>query len=97
MSTITTKDGTEIYYNDRGEGPVVTFWHGWPLNAGAWDGQMLFLAQQGYRVIAHDRRSLRRGVQQDTEAAETGLSDQLPDEDPGADPGRPGARPGRIQ
>ena len=58
---------------------------------------MLVLAQQTYRVIAHDRRSLRRGVQEDTEAGETGLSYQLPDEDPGADPGRHGARPGRIQ
>jgi len=97
MSTITTKDGTEIYYKDWGEGPVVTFSHGWPLNTDAWDGQMLFLAQHGYRVLAHDRRSPRRGVQEDTEAAETGLSYQLPDEDPGADPGRHGARPGRIQ
>ena len=44
MSTITTKDGRQIYYKDWGEGPVVTFSHGWPLNADAWDGQMLFLA-----------------------------------------------------
>ncbi len=50
MSTITTKDGTEIYYKDWGKGPVVTFSHGWPLNADAWDGQMLFLAQNGYRA-----------------------------------------------
>jgi len=97
MSTITTVDGTEIYYKHWGEGPVVTFLRGWPLNAGAWDGQMLFLAQQGYRVIARDRRSLRRGVQKDTEAAETGLSYQLPDEDSGADLDRPDTRPGRIQ
>ncbi len=47
MSTITTKDGTEIYYKDWGTGPVVTFSHGWPLNSDAWDGQMLFLAQHG--------------------------------------------------
>ncbi len=97
MSTITTKDGTEICYQDWGEGPVVTFSHGWPPNAGAWDGQMLVLAQHGYRVIVYHRRSLRRGVQEHAEAGETGLSYQLPDEDPGADPGRPGARPGRIQ
>src|SRR5262245_48718126 len=56
MSTIKTKDGTEIYYKDWGEGPVVTFSHGWPLNSDAWNGQMLFLAQHGYRVVAHDRR-----------------------------------------
>ena len=54
MSTITTTDGTEIYYKDWGEGPAVTFSHGWPLSADAWDGQMLFLAQNGYRVVAHD-------------------------------------------
>jgi len=56
MSTITTKDGTTIYYKDWGTGPVVTFSHGWPLNADAWDGQMLFFAQKGFRVVAHDRR-----------------------------------------
>jgi non-heme chloroperoxidase len=56
MSTITTKDGTEIYYKDWGEGPVVTFSHGWPLNSDAWDVQMLYLAQNGFRTIAHDRR-----------------------------------------
>ena len=55
-STIITKDGTEIYYKDWGTGPVVTFSHGWPLNSDAWDGQMLFLAQRGFRVVAHDRR-----------------------------------------
>ena len=63
MSTITTKDGTEIYYKDWGEGPVVTFSHGWPLNADAWDGQMLFLAQNGFRAIAHDRRGHGRSTQ----------------------------------
>ena len=92
MSTITTKDGAGIYHQDWGEGPVVTFSRGRPLNAGAWDGQMLFLAQHGYRVIARDRRSLRRGVQEDTEAGETGLSDQLPGEDSGADLDRPAAQ-----
>ena len=63
MSTITTKDGTEIYYKDWGEGPVVTFTHGWPLSADAWDGQMLFLAQHGYRAVAHDRRGHGRSSQ----------------------------------
>jgi non-heme chloroperoxidase len=63
MSTITTKDGTEIYYKDWGKGPVVTFSHGWPLNADAWDGQMLFLAQNGYRGVALDRRGHGRSSQ----------------------------------
>ena len=63
MSTITTKDGTEIYYKDWGEGPVVTFSHGWPLNADAWDSQMMFLAQNGFRTIAHDRRGHGRSTQ----------------------------------
>ncbi|HKE93854.1 MAG TPA: alpha/beta hydrolase [Povalibacter sp.] len=63
MSTITTKDGTTIYYKDWGSGPVVTFSHGWPLNADAWDGQLLFLSQKGYRVIAHDRRGHGRSGQ----------------------------------
>jgi non-heme chloroperoxidase len=63
MSTITTNDGTEIYYKDWGEGPVVTFSHGWPLNADAWDGQMFFLAQHGFRVVAHDRRGHGRSSQ----------------------------------
>ncbi len=63
MSTITTKDRTEIYYKDWGEGPAVTFSHGWPLNADAWDGQMLFLAQNGFRAIAHDRRGHGRSSQ----------------------------------
>ena len=48
MSTITTKDGTEIYYKDWGNGPVVTFSHGWPLSADAWDGQMQFLVENGF-------------------------------------------------
>ena len=63
MSTITTKDGTTIYYKDWGEGPVVTFSHGWPLNSDMWDGQMLFLAQHGFRVVAHDRRGHGRSSQ----------------------------------
>lgn len=63
MGTITTKDGTTIYYKDWGTGPVVTFSHGWPLNADAWDAQMLFLAQNGFRVVAHDRRGHGRSSQ----------------------------------
>jgi non-heme chloroperoxidase len=63
MSTITVKDGTTIYYKDWGTGPVVTFSHGWPLSSDAWDGQMLFLAQNGFRVIAHDRRGHGRSSQ----------------------------------
>ena len=63
MSIITTKDGTEIYYKDWGEGPAVTFSHGWPLNSDAWDGQMLFLVQNGFRAIAHDRRGHGRSSQ----------------------------------
>lgn len=63
MATITSKDGTEIYYKEWGEGPVVTFSHGWPLSSDAWDGQMLFLAQNGYRVVAHDRRGHGRSSQ----------------------------------
>jgi non-heme chloroperoxidase len=56
MPTITTKDGTQIFYKDGGEGQPIVFSHGWPLTADDWDGQMLFFAQRGYRVIAHDRR-----------------------------------------
>lgn len=63
MSTITTKDGTQIYYKDWGRGPAVVFSHGWPLNADAWDGQMLFLTQNGYRAVAHDRRGHGRSSQ----------------------------------
>ncbi len=63
MNTFTTKDGTTIFYKDWGAGPVVTFSHGWPLSADAWDSQMLFLGQQGYRVIAHDRRGHGRSGQ----------------------------------
>jgi non-heme chloroperoxidase len=66
MSTITTGDGTEIYYKDWGEGPAVTFSHGWPLTADAWDGQMLFLAQHGFRCVAHDRRGHGRSSQPST-------------------------------
>jgi non-heme chloroperoxidase len=63
MSTITTKDGTEIYYKDWGSGPVVAFSHGWPLSADAWDAQMFHLASHGYRCIGHDRRGHGRSSQ----------------------------------
>jgi non-heme chloroperoxidase len=63
MTTITTKDGTHIYYKDWGTGKPVVFSHGWPLDADAWDSQMLFLASKGYRVIAHDRRGHGRSGQ----------------------------------
>ena len=63
MNTITTKDGTSIYFKDWGSGQPVVFSHGWPLNADAWDAQMLFLGQNGYRVIAHDRRGHGRSGQ----------------------------------
>jgi non-heme chloroperoxidase len=61
--TMNMKDGTKIYYKDWGAGPVVVFSHGWPLTADAWDAQMLFLGQQGYRAIAHDRRGHGRSDQ----------------------------------
>jgi non-heme chloroperoxidase len=60
---ITTEDGTRIYYTDWGEGQPVVFSHGWPLNGDAWESQMLFLAQNGYRAIAHDRRGHGRSGQ----------------------------------
>jgi non-heme chloroperoxidase len=77
MSTITTKDGTEIYYKDWGKGPVVTFSHGWPLCADAWDGQMFFLAQKGFRVVAHDRRGHGRSSQTSTGNDMNGYADDL--------------------
>jgi non-heme chloroperoxidase len=63
MSTITTKDGTELYYKDWGTGAPVLFSHGWPLNADSWEGQMHFLAEKGFRCIAHDRRGHGRSSQ----------------------------------
>jgi non-heme chloroperoxidase len=63
MSTITTKDGTQIYYKDWGTGQPIVFSHGWPLTADAWEAQMFFLASHGYRCIAHDRRGHGRSSQ----------------------------------
>ena len=63
MATFTTKDGTSIWYKDWGKGPVVSFSHGWPLSADAWDPQIFHLASNGFRCIAHDRRGHGRSSQ----------------------------------
>jgi len=63
MARFKTKDGTEIYYNDWGQGQPIVFSHGWPLSADAWEDQMFFLASRGYRTIAHDRRGHGRSSQ----------------------------------
>src|SRR5512141_302391 len=63
MGTMTTRDGTELFYKDWGHGKPVVFSHGWPLSADAWEGQMVFLASHGYRCIAHDRRGHGRSSQ----------------------------------
>jgi non-heme chloroperoxidase len=77
MSTITVRDGTTIYYKDWSKGPVVTFSHGWPLSSDAWDGQMLFLAQNGFRVVAHDRRGHGRSSQASSGNDMNGYADDL--------------------
>jgi non-heme chloroperoxidase len=86
MATITTKDGTEIFYKDWGphDAQAIVFHHGWPLSSDDWDAQMLFFLQHGYRVIAHDRRGHGRssqaaaGHEMDTYAADVAaLTDEL--------------------
>jgi non-heme chloroperoxidase len=77
MSTIIVKDGTTIYYKDWGAGPVVTLSHGWPLSSDAWDGQMLFLAQNGFRAVAHDRRGHGRSSQASSGNDMNGYADDL--------------------
>ena len=76
-SRIITKDGAEIFYKAWGQGPPVTFSHGWPLNADAWDGQLLFLAQNGFRAIAHDRRGHGRSSQVSDNNDMNGYADDL--------------------
>jgi non-heme chloroperoxidase len=63
MPTITTRDGTEIFYKDWGSGQPILFAHGWPLSSDAWDNQLLYFGQRGFRVVAHDRRSHGRSAQ----------------------------------
>src|SRR5689334_19303761 len=77
MSMITTRDGVQLYYKPWGKGPVITFSHGWPLNSDAWDGQMLFLAQNGFRVVAHDRRGHGRSSQASEGNDMNGYADDL--------------------
>ncbi|MGH9481732.1 MAG: alpha/beta fold hydrolase [Terriglobales bacterium] len=77
MSTITVKDGTTIYYKDWGQGPAVAFSHGWPLSSDSWDGQLLFLAENGFRVVAHDRRGHGRSSQAWTGNDTNGYADDL--------------------
>ena len=66
MSTITTKDGTQIFYKGWGSGRPIVFHHGWPLSADDWDSQMLFFLEKGYRVIAYDRGEHGRSMQTDS-------------------------------
>src|SRR5579871_1466161 len=63
MPTLTVKDGTQLYFKDWGSGQPVVFSHGWPLDADAWEDQMIFLAARGYRCVAHDRRGHGRSSQ----------------------------------
>jgi len=77
MPTVTTKDGTQIYYKDWGTGQPVVFSHGWPLSSDAWDGQLFFFAQRGYRAIAHDRRGHGRSSQTSSNNDMNGYADDV--------------------
>lgn len=77
MYTVTTHDGAQIHYRDWGTGQPIVFSHGWPLSSDAWSGQMLFFAQQGYRVIAHDRRGHGRSTQTPAHNNMDGYADDL--------------------
>ena len=77
MPIFTTSDGHEMYYKDWGTGPVVTFSHGWPLSSDAWSIQMQFLAEQGYRCIAHDRRGHGKSAQTSARNDMDGYADDL--------------------
>jgi non-heme chloroperoxidase len=77
MNFVAAKDGTLIHYKDWGRGPVVIFSHGWPLNADAWDAQLVFLVQNGFRVIAHDRRGHGRSEQASQNNDMNGYADDL--------------------
>jgi non-heme chloroperoxidase len=77
MTVVAAPDGTEIYYKDWGAGPVVVLSHGWPLNADAWDAQMLFLVDHGYRAVAHDRRGHGRSGQSASGNDMDGYADDL--------------------
>jgi len=77
VSYVSAKDGAQIYYKDWGSGPAVTFSHGWPLNSDAWDGQMLFLVQHGYRCIGVDRRGHGRSTQASEHNDMDGYADDL--------------------
>ncbi len=77
MPMITAADGERIYYKDWGEGPVICFSHGWPLNSEAWDNQLDFLARNGFRAIAHDRRGHGRSSQASNGNTMDGYADDL--------------------
>lgn len=77
MNFVKTKDGAEIFYRDWGNGPTIVFSHGWPLSSDSWSGQMIFFAQQGFRVIAHDRRGHGRSTPSSTHNDMDSYADDL--------------------